>query len=249
MTERVAIVTGATSGIGRATTGVFAANGIHVIAVGRNVEALDRLRSEFSERVTTVEANVTNADHIERIAAAADESGRLDILVNAAGIIGNGNIESTSAGDWDEMMNVNVRSVFILTQRCVPLLKASKGNIVNVSSVAGTRSFPNVLAYCVSKAAIDQLTRCTALDLAPFGVRVNAVNPGVVITDLHRRGGMSEDAYTAFVENSANTHPLGRPGEAEEIADLIAFLTSDKASWITGTTYAIDGGRALTCAR
>jgi len=101
----------------------------------------------------------------------------------------------------------------------------------------------------VSKAAIDQLTRCAALELAAKGVRVNAVNPGVVVTNLHRRGGMKEDAYSAFLTRARETHPLGRPGDASEIADLIYFLASDQSGWITGETISIDGGRHLTCAR
>ena len=99
------------------------------------------------------------------------------------------------------------------------------------------------------KAGIDQLTRCAALELAPKGVRVNAVNPGVVISNLHRRGGMNEDNYSAFLEHSKSTHPIGRPGEPHEIADLIYFLASPAAAWITGETVSIDGGRHLTCAR
>ncbi|MBA3351676.1 MAG: SDR family oxidoreductase [Blastocatellia bacterium] len=118
-----------------------------------------------------------------------------------------------------------------------------------MSSVTGTRAFPNVLAYCVSKAAIDQLTRCSALELAQKGVRVNAVNPGVVVTNLHKRSGMTHDDYQNFLANAGNTHPLGRPGTPEEVAELIYFLASEKASWITGVTYANDGGRAQTCAR
>ena len=96
---------------------------------------------------------------------------------------------------------------------------------------------------------MDQLTRCAALELAPKGVRVNAVNPGVVITEIHKRGGMSEDNYANFLEHSKTTHPLGRVGRASEVAELVFYLASEKASWITGATYQIDGGRALTCAR
>jgi len=118
-----------------------------------------------------------------------------------------------------------------------------------VSSVTGLRSFPGLVAYCASKSAVDQLTRCAALDLAPKGVRVNAVNPGVVVTNLHRRSGMKEEQYAAFLERSRETHPLGRPGRPEEIAELILFLASDQSGWITGETIAIDGGRHLTCAR
>ena len=161
----------------------------------------------------------------------------------------NGSTENTSLDDWDKMMDINLRSVFFMMQKCIPHLEKTKGNVVNVSSVAGTRSFPNVLAYCVSKAGIDQLTRCSALELAAKGIRVNAVNPGVVVSNLHKRGGMEDKDYQNFLKNSKNTHPLGRVGEAKEVADLIYFLASDKASWITGATYEIDGGRAQTCAR
>ena len=121
--------------------------------------------------------------------------------------------------------------------------------MVNVSSVNGLRAFAGLAAYNVSKAAIDHLTRCAALEFAPDGVRINAVNPGMTITNLHKRGGMNEEQYAAFVERAKTTHPLGRPGDADEIADLIVFLASSKAGWITGETIAIDGGRHLTCAR
>jgi NAD(P)-dependent dehydrogenase (short-subunit alcohol dehydrogenase family) len=131
----------------------------------------------------------------------------------------------------------------------MPHLLERRGAVVNVSSVTGIRSFPNVLAYCVSKAAVDQLTRCAALEVAAKGVRINAVNPGVVVTNLHRRSGMDETKYAAFLEHSKDTHPIGRPGGPEEIAELIAFLLSPGSGWITGETIAIDGGRHLTCAR
>jgi NAD(P)-dependent dehydrogenase (short-subunit alcohol dehydrogenase family) len=170
-------------------------------------------------------------------------------LVNAAGHLSNGTIEDTKLEAWDAMLNVNLRAVFNLMQQAVPHLAETRGNVVNVSSVTGLRAFPGVLAYCVSKAGLDQLTRCAALELAPQGVRVNAVNPGVVVTEIHKRGGMSEDAYAAFLERSKSTHPLGRVGEAREVAELILFLASEHAAWITGATYSIDGGRANTCAR
>ena len=160
-----------------------------------------------------------------------------------------GSVETTTLTAWDEMLNVNLRAVFHLMQLAAPHLEERRGNIVNVSSVTGLRAFPGVLAYCVSKAGVDQLTRCAALELAAKGVRVNAVNPGVVKTEVHLRGGMNEEAYAAFLEHSKGTHPLGRIGDAREVAELILFLASDRAAWITGATYSIDGGRAQTCAR
>jgi len=197
-----------------------------------------------------VQADVTVEAHARRaVETTAEALGGIDVLVNAAGVIANGTVETTPLSDWDAMMNVNLRSVFHLMQLAAPHLEKRPGNVVNVSSVTGLRAFPGVLAYCVSKAGVDQLTRCAALELAPKGVRVNAVNPGVVVTQVHRRGGMSEEKYADFLEHSKTTHPLGRVGAAEEVAELILFLASDRAAWITGATYSIDGGRAQTCAR
>jgi NAD(P)-dependent dehydrogenase (short-subunit alcohol dehydrogenase family) len=253
MRDKIIIITGASSGIGRAAAQLFAENGSKVIAVGRNNKELNALRDEVQQKDGFLKvqlADIRETTQAERVVNDTVETfGAIDVLVNAAGIILNGSIEDTTLDDWDKMMNINLRAVFQIMQKCVPHLEKSKGNIVNVSSVAGTRSFPNVLAYCVSKAAVDQLTRCTALELAPKGVRVNAVNPGVVMTNLHKRGGMDDDSYHTFLKNSKKTHPLGRVGDPREIAELIYYLASEKASWITGATYEIDGGRAQTCAR
>jgi NAD(P)-dependent dehydrogenase (short-subunit alcohol dehydrogenase family) len=253
MQGKVVIVTGASSGIGKATAILFANKGATVVAVGRNEKELTSLGKSVKSKSGVIKphlADMTQMSQIDRLASETIHNhGQIDVLVNSAGIILNGTIETTTIDEWDKMFNINLRSVFVLTQKCLPHLIETKGNIVNVSSVAGTRSFPNILAYGVSKAAIDQLTRSAALELALKGVRVNAVNPGVVVTNIHKRGGMDEQTYAAFLERSRETHPIGRPGTAAEVADLIYFLASDKASWITGATYAIDGGRALTCAR
>jgi NAD(P)-dependent dehydrogenase (short-subunit alcohol dehydrogenase family) len=253
MQDKVAVITGASSGIGRATALLFARSGARVVAVGRNEKELGHLRDEAKGEPGSIKpllADVSETSQVDRLVSeTVDGFGRIDVLVNAAGIIKNGTVENTTLDDWDKMMNINLRSVFYLMQKCAPLLAETKGNIVNVSSVTGPRSFPGVLAYCVSKSAVDQLTRCSALELAEKGVRVNAVNPGVVVTNIHKRGGMKDEGYEKFLEHSKTTHPLGRVGESSEIAELILFLASDKASWITGATYEIDGGRGQTCAR
>jgi NAD(P)-dependent dehydrogenase (short-subunit alcohol dehydrogenase family) len=250
---KVALITGATSGIGRATTIRLAEAGARVAAVGRNQGELQTVCEEINKGGGTalaIRADVTVKPIPRRIVSEAVEKfGALDILVNAAGHLSNGTIETTTMAAWDAMMNVNLRAIFNLMQQAVPHLEAARGNIVNVSSVTGLRAFPGVLAYCVSKAGLDQLTRCAALELAPKGIRVNAVNPGVVVTDIHKRGGMTEEAYEAFLERSKQTHPIGRVGSAREVAELILYLASERASWITGATYSIDGGRAQTCAR
>jgi NAD(P)-dependent dehydrogenase (short-subunit alcohol dehydrogenase family) len=251
--DKVALVTGATSGIGRATALRFAEAGATLVLVGRSRERLAQVCAEVGGgdcEAFAVVADLSTEDGAERaVRETIDDFGRLDVLVNAAGILSNGTVEDTPLAAWDEMMNVNLRSVFQLMQLAVPHLERTRGNVVNVSSVTGLRAFPGVLAYCVSKAGVDQLTRCAALELAPKGVRVNAVNPGVVRTEIHRRGGMSEEKYEAFLEHSKRTHPIGRVGDAREVAELILFLASERAAWITGATYSIDGGRAQTCAR
>jgi NAD(P)-dependent dehydrogenase (short-subunit alcohol dehydrogenase family) len=250
---KVALVTGASSGIGRATAVRFAEEGAQIVLVGRDRAALSATAAEIGRgggEAFAVVADVTVERDAERVVRETiDDFDRLDVLVNAAGILAGGTIETTTLAAWDEMLNVNLRAVFHLMSLAVPHLERTGGNVVNVSSVTGLRSFPGVLAYCVSKAGVDQLTRCAALELAPKKIRVNAVNPGVVVTQVHRRGGMDEEKYEAFLEHSKSTHPLGRVGEAREVAELILFLASERASWITGATYSIDGGRAQTCAR
>ncbi len=250
---KVALVTGATSGIGRACAIGFANQGAKVVCVGRNESALEELAQALGRSVSEIlplRADLSVEAEAEGvISQTLTTFGGIDILVNAAGHISNGTIENTSLKAWDDMLNINVRAIFNLMQKALPSLIEQRGNIVNISSVTGLGAFPGVLAYCVSKAALDQLTRCSALELAAKGVRVNAVNPGVVRTEIHKRGGMSDDAYASFLEHSKSTHPLGRVGQPQEIADLVLFLASERAGWITGATYSIDGGRAQTCAR
>jgi NAD(P)-dependent dehydrogenase (short-subunit alcohol dehydrogenase family) len=251
--DKTIIVTGATSGIGRAAAQAFLREGANVVAVGRNETVLAEVAADHrngSGRIMACAVDLTSDEAPVRIVkTAVDSFGGIDTLVNAAGIIAAAPLESTNDALWDSMMSINARAPFRLMREALPHLKARRGSVVNVSSVNGLRSFPGVLAYCVSKAAVDHLTRCAAIELAPLGVRVNAVNPGVTVTNLHRRSGMAEEQYAAFLERSKSTHPLGRPGNADEIADLILFLASDRAGWMTGETIPIDGGRHLTCAR
>jgi NAD(P)-dependent dehydrogenase (short-subunit alcohol dehydrogenase family) len=252
-TGKVVIVTGATSGIGRAAAEAFGREEAAVVVVGRDETGLAEASTAVrlaGGRPAICRADVTSDDAPDRIVRTAiDTFGAIDVLVNAAGVIASGSLEATTDEIWDRMMAVNARAPFRLMRAAAPHLLARKGAVVNVSSVNGLRSFPGVLAYCVSKAAVDQLTRCAAIEMAPLGVRVNAVNPGVTVTNLHRRSGMDETQYAAFLERSKTTHPLGRPGRPDDIAELILFLASDRASWMTGETIPVDGGRHLTCAR
>lgn len=248
-----AIVTGASSGIGRATAIAMAREGARVALVARREEALAQVAETIAAHggeVLIAPADLMDSAAREQVVARTVEKfGGVDALVNAAGVIRFGTIENTSLTAWRDMFELNVAAVFHLMQLALPHLTRRPGSVVNVSSVTGLRSFPGVISYCSSKSAVDQLTRCAALELAEKGVRVNAVNPGVVVSELHRAGGLDEQKYAGFLEHSKTTHPMGRVGQPDEIAALIMFLASPESGWITGTTTAIDGGRHLTCAR
>jgi NAD(P)-dependent dehydrogenase (short-subunit alcohol dehydrogenase family) len=251
--NKVAIITGASSGIGRATALTLAQGGAAVAAVARDRDALEEVvadcRHAGAHAVAVVADLTASSGPDDIVQSTVARFGGLDVLINAAGIIAMGTTDATDDETWDRVMDLNVRAPFRLMRAAFAHLKERRGAVVNVSSVNGQRVFPNLAAYNTSKAAMDQLTRCAAIDWAPHGVRVNAVNPGVTVTNLHRRSGMAEDAYAAFLARAKETHPLGRPGQAQEIAALIAFLASEEAGWVTGETIAIDGGRHLTCAR
>lgn len=252
-TGRVALVTGASSGIGRACARSLGAEGASVVLAGRRRDRLEEVAKELAAK--GAKAHVVTGDVREPatatawVKAAVDTFGGLDVLVNAAGVLGNGAVQDTSDAEWARVMDSNVTSLFQLTRAASEALKARKGAIVNVSSVAGgVRPYGGLAVYCVSKAAVEMLTRCSALDLAPFGVRVNAISPGVVVTELHTVTNAVAD-YPAFLERGKATHPIGRVGNAEEVAQLILYLASDEAGWITGANVSIDGGRALMSAR
>ncbi|XP_076854226.1 3-oxoacyl-[acyl-carrier-protein] reductase FabG [Brachyhypopomus gauderio] len=252
--EKVALITGASSGIGAGTAVLFAKLGARLALNGRDVENLTRVARECEEQGTCtpllVPGDLTDENTVKRtVEETVAHFGRLDVLVNSAGVLAMGSIETADLTQYDKVMNVNVRSVYHLTHLCVPHLIKTKGSIVNVSSVNGQRSFPGVLAYCMSKSAIDQFTRCIALELAPKQVRANSVCPGVIITEVHKRAGLDEEQYKQFLEKCKFTHALGRPGEVEEVAHAIAFLASDAATYITGVNLPVDGGRHAMCPR
>lgn len=254
--DKVALITGASSGIGEGTAVHFASLGCWLALCGRNITALEAVAKQCYDKglpkakVLTIIGDLSReADAIAAVSKTVDHFGRIDILVNSAGILKSGTTENTPLNVYDQIMNINLRSVFHVMQLAIPHIRRSKGTIVNVSSVTGLRAFPGIMAYNVSKAGLDQLTRTAALELAADGVRVNAVNPGVIVTEVHRRGGMSEDDYVKFLEHSKTTHALGRVGKASEVAKTIAFLASDDASFITGQTLAVDGGRSVMCPR
>ncbi|XP_046999445.1 3-oxoacyl-[acyl-carrier-protein] reductase FabG-like isoform X1 [Schistocerca americana] len=246
---KVVLITGASSGIGAATAIHLSRLGASLSLTGRNEENLKKVAKSCEvlpehPQPFLQTGDITNENDTKNIVEATlKHYGKLDVLVNNAGIIETGSIENTSLDQYDRIFNTNVRSMYHITMLAVPHLIKTKGSIVNVSSVNGIRSFPGVLAYNMSKAAVDQFTRCIALELAAKQVRVNSVNPGVTLTELQKRGGLDEEAYSKFLERSKETHALGRVGKPEEVAEAIAFLAGDTASFITGASLPVDGGR------
>jgi NAD(P)-dependent dehydrogenase (short-subunit alcohol dehydrogenase family) len=249
-TGKVVIITGASSGIGKGAAEYLSTLGAKLVLTGRNEANLKETAKNCAGESILVLGDVNEEGHRRQIIdEAIKKFGKIDVLVNNSGRGLAGDIEATKMDDYDLIMNTNVRSVFHLTQLAVPHLVKSEGNIVNISSVAGLRAFPNATVYCMSKAAIDHFTRALALDLAPKKVRVNAVNPAVIITNFHRQVGMDETAYQAYLERCKETHPLGRVGTTDETAHAIAFLASDLATFITGSCLAVDGGKTVMCPR
>ncbi|HTK30497.1 MAG TPA: SDR family oxidoreductase [Candidatus Saccharimonadaceae bacterium] len=249
---RRALVTGATSGIGRAAARALAVEGADLVLSGRRRERLREVQAEVVElggRAHPIEGDVREADVCAHLAEGARAAlGGLDHVVHAAGVIGGGGVTDTPLEEWDRVLDSNLRSLHVLTMAVAPLLKETRGSLVTISSVASFRPYANLVAYCVSKAGVDMYVRCAALDLAPHGVRVNAVNPGVVVTELHTVSNAVPD-YAAFLERSKSTHPIGRVGQPDEVAALVLYLLGDDAGWITGSTVSIDGGRGLASAR
>mmetsp|Transcript_4425 Transcript_4425/g.7795 ORF Transcript_4425/g.7795 Transcript_4425/m.7795 type:complete len:266 (+) Transcript_4425:61-858(+) len=261
---RLALVTGASSGIGRATARLLASKGCNVALSGRDEQALVDLVKEIRTKVgdeVDVEyfvGDVTDDEDVKRIVESTvnmSSNGKLDMLVLSAGVLQGGAVGAATMDNFDFNMNSNARSVFSCITAAVPFLERSKdqptASIVNVSSVNGLRSFGGCAAYCASKAAVDMITDCAAVDLAPKNIRVNSVNPGVTRSELQKRGGLSEEQYAGFLERSATvTHPLGRIAEAEEVASAILFLAdSSQSDFITGTHMTVDGGRSCLGAR
>jgi|EP00945_MAST-04E_sp_MAST-4E-sp1_P008688 NAD(P)-dependent dehydrogenase (short-subunit alcohol dehydrogenase family) len=252
--NKVALVTGASSGIGLATARLFAKEGAIVAATGRNKNALDTLVNEIQQaggKAKAFPGDVCNDEDVKKVVNdAVKEFGGLHVLVNNAGVLKGGATDAVDMENFDFNMNVNARGVFCFMHHSIPFLKKSENGtaIVNVSSVNGMQSFGGCMSYCASKAATDMMTRCASVDLAPYGIRVNSVNPGVVITELQKRGGLDDESYAKFVQRSIEvTHPLSealeRCAQPEEVAECILFLASDKSSYVTGTNLTVDGGR------
>lgn len=239
-THKVVVVTGAGSGIGEATAKRFAREGASVVLVGRNEEKLKKVHAQLEGEGHLVRAaDVADLSDVEALfKEIASHFGRLDVLVNNAGIVKSGKVTELEVQDWKELMSVDLDGVFYCTRSAMPALIVSKGNIVNVSSVSGMGGDWGMSFYNAAKGAITNFTRALALDHGADGVRVNAVCPSLTRSELTNDMMDNEALMAKFKERIA----LGRPAEPEDIGDVIAFLASDDARFVTGVNLPVDGG-------
>jgi len=243
------MVTGGSSGIGLGVVKELAHGPNNtIISMSRQEARIASAQQQLTGlpgRVIFEVGSVTDADDCQRLAAFIDQQfGHLDCLVNSAGSIAAGGIEVCDVHTWEQLINANLTGTFRITKALVPLLKkGSFPSIVNISSVCSLRPCSSI-AYSVTKAGVDMFTKCLAKELAPFKVRVNAVNPGVVRSNLQISAGIVND-YEEFLANMEKLHPLGRNGDPSDVAKMICFLGSVDTSWITGAIVSVDGGRAL----
>ena len=240
--NKIAIVTGGSSGIGLAIAKRFANDGAIVYIVGRNESTLKKA-CDGNPTMHYIVGDLTKSDVIQTMIKTIEtQQGRLDILVNNAGWCPVKSIKDMTIDDYDHAFQLDVRALVELTIAALPLLLRSKGNIINLSSVGSTHRSVNLSMYQGAKAAVDNFTRVWALELANDGVRVNAIGPGAIMTNIWSVPGLSEQESKAHQAHIAASIPVGYFGDPEDIADMAEFLVSDQAKYITGAIMAVDGG-------
>jgi len=252
--ETSVLITGAGTGIGRATALLFAKNQASRIALlGRRREPLENVKKELLEISPNIDVKILNGDASDPHTLSLffqelnQDWGSLNCLINNAGAFFQKSLQETTLKDWDSIHATNLRAPFLTIKTLLPLLKNSHGaNVINISSTLSEKPIPDTFAYNATKAGLNQLTRSLALDLAKDKIRVNAILPAVVDTDLYKSRFPSPEEHAAVLKQMAKVHPLGRVGTPEDIAHAALFLTSSLASWITGVCLPVDGGMLST---
>lgn len=242
LSQKIALVTGGGTGIGRAIALELAKNGAEVVIVGRSEKTLQESASRHSSIHYIIADIMKSEDIASTLSEINQRFGQLDILVNNAGIAPLTPIEHVNLVDYDNTFNLNVRALIDISAQSIPFLRESKGNIVNITSGLVNNPMPMNSIYTASKAAVLSLTRTWAKELASHRIRVNSVASGAVKTPLYDKLGVSAEDATNYENAVTQVVPLGRFGEAEEIAAVVAFIASSDASYVTGAHYAVDGG-------
>ena len=246
MQDRVVIVTGGGTGIGRATAIRFARAGAWVVVVGRRIAPLEETAG-VSDRIVPVAADLLNEADRERIVQDVSRRwGRLDVLVNNAGAFVQRSLETVDQEMITSLLAINVVGPSLLSQAALPFLKETQGSIVNISSTFGHKAAPLISHYAASKAALEHLTRCWALELAPHRIRVNAIAPGPTETEILERSGLPAATIELIKEEEAERVPLKRRGTSDEVATWVMSLADPAATWVTGQVIAIDGGLSIS---
>ena len=242
-TNKVALITGAASGMGAATTRLFTASGAHVVMVDRNEAWANQVAQEIGALPPVVGDVSDSAFCDQAVATALERHGQLDILVNCAGVIVRSDALGTSDEDWHQVMNVNITGTFFMCRAALrPMLAQKQGAIINFGSIWGSVGGRGHAAYCASKGAVHQLTQALALDHARDGIRVNAVCPGEVDTPMMKAGRSVPPTAESLRQMADETIPMGRLAQPEEIAQVVLFLASEGASYMTGALVPVDAG-------
>ena len=240
---QVAVVTGGSSGIGKSIAVLFAKEGADVVIISRKEEALKEVCKLNPEKITYVVGDITQTENIKKLVEyVKNKFGKLDILVNNAGWCPVQPLKEIKIEDYDKAFNLDVRSLVNITIESLQLILKAKGNIINISTVGASHRGPNLSMYLGAKAAVENFTRCWALELAKDGVRVNAIAPGAIETNIWNVTDLSPEDAKKHKESMEKVIPCGRFGTPEEVANVALFLASKEASYVNGSIYNVDGG-------
>ncbi len=238
--DKTAIITGGGTGIGLATARAFCQEGAKVILFGRRKEKLEKAVEKLGGSAIIVQGDMTNNNDLDKlINETLHNFKKIDVLVNNAGLFNGSPLHEISDSQWDEIMDINIRSVFQLTRRVLPVMLSQKyGSIIHISSILGLIAVPQVAAYNVSKGALNQFSRSIAVEYGSSGIRSNSICPGLIATDM--TADLMKDAD--LMKEWSKEYPIGRFGKPEDVANACLYLASDESSFITGITLPVDGG-------